>query len=288
MFLWHLLPPTHVLCIFHDSGKVLCVGRGVRGLDYPGVCWKMGSHITFVVVACCCCSFPPCPHVRPKPRPQTKRTNLRRQQEERVGLRNVQRAARKATQSVPDGASVVLYDFADPDDFDYDEEEDARGASTGFGTGGSPSTAQPTLRQLQAWKRTKRGKEEKLPCVRLLSGVHKDDDKGQGSGSGSGDGVQDGGGGGGDTATGEEWVELPTVPVLLESMGKVKRESVLRGGGQGRAGGRWESETFFWGGEVARMQAFALCICIDAVFGPHRTALMRIREVRVWYNKHVR
>lgn len=134
---------------------------------------------------------------------------------------------------MPDGASVVLYDFTDPDDYDYDEEGDARDAAVGFGSGGSPSTAKPTRRQLEAWKRTKRGKEEKLPCVRLLSGVQKDGDakrKGSGSSSGNGDDVQDGGGGGGDTANGEEWVQLPTVPVLLESMGKVKRQSFCQGG----------------------------------------------------------
>lgn len=172
-----------------------------------------------------------------------------RQQEEREGLRNVQRAARKATQSVPDGASVVLYDFADPDDYDYDEEEDALDASASFETRGSPSTAKPTRRQLQAWKRTKKGKEEKLPCVRLLSGVAKDDARRKsGGGSGDVDDAQDDGGGG-DTTTGEEWVQLPTVPVLLESMGKVKQKGVFFCRGRARgSGGLLGARDVFWAG----------------------------------------
>lgn len=125
---------------------------------------------------------------------------------------------------MPDGASVVLYDFADPDDFDYNEEEDALDAAT-TGFSGSPSSAsKPTRKQLQVWKRSKRGsKEDKLPCVRLVSGVHKDDTKRKSSGGGSGgsDDGQGDGDGDKDAAANEQWVELPTVPVLLESMGKV-------------------------------------------------------------------
>ena len=134
---------------------------------------------------------------------------------------------------------MVLYDFSDPDDYDYDEEGDARDAAAGFGSGGSPSTAKPSRRQLEAWKRTKRGKEEKLPCVRLLSGVQKDGGakrkgSGSGGGSGNGDDVQDVGGGGGDATGGDEWVQLPTVPVLLESMGKVIQAQGRGGGGRAR------------------------------------------------------
>lgn len=146
------------------------------------------------------------------------------QQEEKEDLKNVQRASRKKTQALPDGASVILYDFTDPDDYDYDEDEDAQDASARFGAGaGGSDSPKPTRKQLQLWKRTsKKGKEDKLPCVRLLSGVHKDGGPGRkgssrSSGGGSGEGSALGEGGGVD----EQWVELPTVPVLLESLGKV-------------------------------------------------------------------
>ena len=139
---------------------------------------------------------------------------------------------------------MILYDFTDPEDYDYNEEKDALEASKSFGksggdggdggSSGSGSPSKPSRKQLQAWKRTKRGKDEKLPCVRLLSTVHKEDgstkvmsgDDESGSGSG---------GNGGDAAAGEDWVDFPTVPVLLESIGKVKTETVFSwGGGRGR------------------------------------------------------
>lgn len=143
------------------------------------------------------------------------------QQEEKEDLKNVQRASRKKTQALPDGASVILYDFTDPDDYDFDEDEDTEEASARFGGGGGSGSPKPTRKQLQLWKRTsKKGKEGKLPCVRLLSGVYKDGGprrKGSSRSSGSSEGSALGEGGGVD----HQWVELPTVPVLLESLGKV-------------------------------------------------------------------
>lgn len=166
---------------------------------------------------------------------------------------------------------MILYDFADLDDYEGDEEEEVlpdgslttgTGASAMGSGNGSPSSS--TLSPLSSsgklvrrhlWKRRKGSKEGKIPCVRLMSGMHRDgeagkdgdDDGGGGGGGGGGAGstsVDGSGSGSGSGACGEQWVKLPTVAVLLESLGKVRR--FYGAGVRGEGGGLHRSGLVCW------------------------------------------
>lgn len=96
---------------------------------------------------------------------------------------------------------MILYDFTDPDDYASGADDHQSQAGGGSDNG-------------KLWKRdSKKSREGKLPCVRLLSSKRK-------IAEGSAEAVGGVGAAGGSEEK-EEWAESPTVSVLLESMGKV-------------------------------------------------------------------
>ena len=144
---------------------------------------------------------------------------------ERADQLNILRAARDKAQPVPGGASIIVYDFADPDD--YDEDQGQLGNESGKSssrTVAASSSASASGRSLL--NRFKGAKEDKVPCVRLLSVRSSEDASADDDGPESVDGVDADGGGsagkGGSEACGELWVPLPSVAVLLESIGRVR------------------------------------------------------------------
>lgn len=138
-------------------------------------------------------------HTKPT-RTQYTHGNTQTQEEPRV-----LRAAREVAQPVHGGASVALYDFADLDNYkEHEHERDDGGSGSGI--------------HKHLWKQITRSKEGKLPCVRLLSGkkgglTKKSDDGESGRPNGSSEH--------GSRPCGQQWVNVPTVAVLLESIGKV-------------------------------------------------------------------
>lgn len=109
-------------------------------------------------------------------------------------------------QAVPEGSSVILYDFTDPDDYDVNDDRPQSLDCTGSSND-------------RLWKRdSKKSKEGKLPCLRLISSKGKVVERSDVAASGVG------GPGGGEEE--EEWAEHPTVSVLLESLGKVRTGSL--------------------------------------------------------------
>ena len=150
------------------------------------------------------------------------RSPSKQRQEERAELANIQRAARKMAQAVPGGASIIIYDFADLDD--YDEDEGLLGNESGRSSRSLSASGSVSASGRNPFKRIRGRKEDRLPCVRLLSGRSSEETSASDDRSESADDMDaDGAGNSGSDACGERFVALPSVAVLLESIGKVRR-----------------------------------------------------------------
>lgn len=149
------------------------------------------------------------------------RSPSKKQQEERAELANIQRAARKIAQPVPGGASIIIYDFADLDD--YDEDEGVLGNESGRTSRNMSASGAASASGRNLFKRIKGRKEDRLPCVRLLSGRSSEETSASGDRPENADGMDDDSAGkSGSDSCGERFVALPSVAVLLESIGKVR------------------------------------------------------------------
>lgn len=132
-----------------------------------------------------------------------------RNQEEREDQRAIQQAAKKFGQAVPNGSSVVLYDFANLEDYQEVEDGDVENIST-------TSSKQSRIPLLKRITGSKGG--DKLRCVRMLStSKPPGEEQEKGGVDGSGDEEDDV----------VQWAELPTVAVVLESIGKVVKSDAF-------------------------------------------------------------
>ena len=126
----------------------------------------------------------------------------------REGHGAILQAAKKVGQPAPQNASVVLYDFASLEDYQEPVSDERVEESVSVSRGGTSKQPRTTF-----FKRIAGTKKEKLPCVRLLS--IKGGQNGETGSSGEGN---------------LQLAELPTVPVALESIGKVTATVTVRDG----------------------------------------------------------